>query len=1004
MKRLIFTVCLFIMSMQLINAQTKQISGTVKSSDDGMGMPGVSVVIKGTTSGTSTNIDGEYSIEAEPTDYLVFSFVGMVTQEVLVGNQTVIDITLSPESIGMDEVVVVGYGKQIKSEMTGAVTKVSAEKLQDVPVPSFESALHGKTAGVFIEKASGKLGEAIKMRVRGSSSISADNQPLYVLDGIPIISQDQGISNNSPTNPLNTINFNEIESIQILKDASAAAIYGSRAANGVVILTSKKGKEGKTKINLNYSKGFSEAANKVDFLNAAEYRELYGEAAVNAGYFASIDDAFAEGSWFPGWLRDGGEGVDVDWQDQVFRTGSVENVDLSASGGSKNTQFYASLSRNYNKGIIIENDFTRTGGRLNLDHTVNDKLKIGVSGSLVKTELDRVSNDNAFSTPMQMVALAPVNPTHDLETGELNTNTIYYNGLISARDNFVKQEVTRTIGNVYAQYQFLPELNFRTEYGLDNYSQLETSYQGRETNDGAPSGQGNVRNVRSVNQVFNNYFTFNKEFNQDHTIEATLGMTYEETEDDNSTVTANGFPSDDFQTLNSGAETIAFGGVKTEFSFLSYFVRANYKFKDKYLFNGSFRRDGSSRFGEDKRFGNFYAGSLGWILSRESFIENQEWISFLKLRASYGVVGNAGINNFASRGLYQGSYYTTYTGIRPTQLPNPDLKWETTSQLDIGLDFGLFNNRVNGEFDVYYKKTKDLLLNQRLPATSGYTSITKNVGELENKGVEFTINTNNLVGEFKWNTSFNISFNKNEITKLPGGDIVAGVNRVMKGESIGVFYTRKYAGVNPDNGHAMFYVEEGSNETTDDYNAAANMVVGDPNPDFVGGLSNNFSYKGFDLDIVLAFVYGNDVYNGGGQYQSNQASSWKDNQTRDQLNRWQQPGDITDVPQAWLAGNQYSGTDPSSRYLSDASYLRVKNITLGYNFPQSVLNTLKLSNLRVYVAALNLYTFTDYKGWDPEVNFGGTNLTQTNTNIIQGRDFYTAPQARTISFGINIGL
>ncbi|RKD96902.1 SusC/RagA family TonB-linked outer membrane protein [Marinifilum flexuosum] len=1004
MKRLIFTVCIFIMSLQLINAQTKLISGTVKSSDDGMGMPGVSVVIKGTTSGTSTNIDGEYTISAEPTDYIVYSFVGMVTQEILVGDQTVIDVTLSPESIGMDEVVVVGYGKQIKSEMTGAITKVSAEKLQDVPVPSFESALHGKTAGVFIEKASGKLGEAIKMRVRGSSSISADNQPLYVLDGIPIISQDQGIGNNSPTNPLNTINFSEIESIQILKDASAAAIYGSRAANGVVILTSKKGKEGKTKINLSYSKGFSKAANKVDFLNAAEYRELYGEAAVNAGYFASNEDAFADGSWFPGWLRDGGEGVDVDWQDEVFRTGSVENLDLSASGGSKNTQFYASFSRNYNKGIIIKNDFTRTGGRLNLDHTVNEKLKIGVSGSLVKTELDRVANDNAFSTPMQMVALAPVNPTHDPETGELNTRTIYYNGLISARDNFVKQEVTRTIGNMYAQYKILPELNFRTEYGLDNYSQLETSFQGRETNDGAPSGNASVRNVRSVNQVFNNYFTFNKEFNQDHTMEVTMGMTYEETKDDNSTVTAIGFPSDDFQTLNSGAETSSFGGVKTEFSFLSYFIRSNYKFKDRYLVNGSFRRDGSSRFGEDKRFGNFFAGSLGWIVSRESFLADKDWLSFLKLRGSYGVVGNAGISNFASRGLYQGSYYTTYTGIRPTQLPNPDLKWETTSQLDIGVDFGFFNNRINGEFDVYYKKTKDLLLNQRLPATSGFTSITKNVGELENKGIEFSINTNNLIGEFKWNTSFNISFNKNEITKLPGGDIVAGVNRVMQGESIGVFYTRKYAGVNPDNGHALYYVEEGSSETTDDYNAAANMVVGDPNPDFVGGITNSFSYKGFDLDVVMAFVYGNDVYNGGGQYQSNQASSWKDNQTRDQLNRWQQPGDITDVPQAWLGGNQYSGTDPSSRYLSDASYLRIKNVTLGYNFPQSVLNTLKLSNLRVYVTAVNLYTFTDYKGWDPEVNFAGVGLDQTNTNVIQGRDFYTAPQARTISFGVNIGL
>lgn len=992
------------LTFQIVNAQTKQISGLVTSADDGMGMPGVSVVIKGTISGTSTDIDGKYTLSAKSSDVLLFSFVGMTLQDISVGNKSVINVTMEAVAIGMDEVVVVGYGKQIKSEMTGSVTKIGSEKLSEVPVPSFESALQGKTSGVFIEKASGKLGEAIKMRVRGSSSISADNQPLYVLDGIPIISQDQGITNNSPTNPLNTINFSEIESIQILKDASAAAIYGSRAANGVVILTTKKGVEGKTKINLNYSKGISKASNKVDYLNASEYRELYGEAAVNAGYFASLEEVYADDSWFPGWLRDSGSDVDVDWQDEIFRTGSVENLDLSASGGDKKTQFYTSFSRSYNKGIIIKNDFTRTGGRLNLDHSVNDKLKIGVSASISKTELDRVANDNAFSTPMQMIALAPVNDVYDKETGELNTNTIYYNGLISARDNFVKQEVTRTLGNAFGQYQFLPELSFKSEYGLDNYSQLETSFQGRETNDGAPSGNATSRNVRAVNQVFNNYFNYNKKFNDEHTLDLTLGMTYEETEEKSSTVSAIGFPSDDFQTLNSGAETSSFGGVKTEFSFLSYFFRANYKYKDKYLLNGSFRRDGSSRFGEDKRFGNFYAGSLGWIISREDFLESVDWLRFLKLRASYGVVGNAGISNFASRGLYQGSYYTTYTGIKPTQLPNPELKWETTSQLDIGLDFGFLDNRINGEFDFYYKKTKDLLLNQRLPATSGFTSITKNVGELENKGIEFSINTNNLIGEFKWNTSFNIAFNKNEITELPGGDIVAGENRVMEGEAIGVFFTRKYAGVNPDNGHAIFYVEEGSDETTDDYNLASNMVVGDPNPDFVGGLTNNFSYKGFDLNVVLAFVYGNDVYNGGGQYQSNQASSWKDNQTRDQLARWQKPGDITDIPQAVLTGNKYSGTDPSSRYISDASYLRVKNVSFGYNFSRAVLDKIKLSSLRLYVSALNLYTFTDYKGWDPEVNFGGTDLTQTSTNIIQGRDFYTAPQARTISFGINIGL
>ena len=431
---------------------------------------------------------------------------------------------------------------------------------------------------------------------------------------------------------------------------------------------------------------------------------------------------------------------------------------------------------------------------------------------------------------------------------------------------------------------------------------------------------------------------------------------------------------------------------------------------DKYLVGLSIRRDGSSRFGKNSRYGTFPAASLGWILSRESFLQNMEWLSFLKLRSSYGVTGNSGISNFAHMGTYVGANYAGTSGIRPWTLASPDLRWETTAQFDVGIDYGFLRNRINGEIDYYRKKTTDLLLAKTLPSTSGFPGVIENVGSLQNVGWEFVVNSNNLVGEFKWNTSFNISQNRNKILKLGADDgteypdIIGsnGVNRVREGEPLGVFVTRKYTGVDPDNGHALYEMEDGT--TTDNYNIAPNLVVGSPNPDFVGGMTNSFAYKGFDLNVLISFVYGNMVYNGGGKYQSNQGSDFFDNQTKDQMNRWQQPGDETDVPRAYFWGNEYSGINSSSRYLQDASYLRLKSISIGYNLPPAWLERARLRSFRIYATASNLLTWTSYTGWDPEVNFLGTNRTTTAINIEQGYDFYTAPQARTITVGITVGL
>ncbi|PKQ68085.1 hypothetical protein BZG01_04840 [Labilibaculum manganireducens] len=998
MKKMILLVCVFILTFQIVNAQTKQITGTVTSADDGIGMPGVSVVIKGTSSGTSTDIDGKYVLSVQSSDILLFSFVGMTPLEITVGNQSVINVSMEAEAIGMDEVVVVGYGKQIKSEMTGAISKVNVEGLQKVPSPSFETSMQGKTSGVFIQQSTGKLGEGINIRVRGASSLSASNQPLYVIDGVVVTSQDQGGTGNQPTNPISDLNFDDIASIQILKDASAASIYGSRASNGVVIITTKSGgKNKKTVINVNYSVSIAKETNRLDMLNTQEYVELLGEGMENSGWALSDGMNGEESILDWGGFTSIEETADTDWQDEMFRTAVSSNYNISASGGNEKTRFYSGLSYSDQQGILIDNDFKRISARLNLDHQISDKVDFGIKFNLVRSVLDRVSHDNAFSTPTQLIAQAPYFPAFD-DSGEPFAGTFYFNGLLASRYNSYETLVYRTFANAYVTCDILPELSFKSVFGVDNLTQREDQYWSRKTDDGQPAGKSYLRNVNMLNYSFDNYFTYSKVFNENHSLEAVLGMSIQKAERFVSRVGGKGFPSDEFQTIASAAENDDFYSDRTEFSYLSYFSRMNYKFMDKYLATLSYRVDGSSKFGDDNRYGGFYAGSLGWIISKEDFLLDNPLVSFLKVRGSYGITGNSEIGNFPSRGLFSGTRYAGNSAIEPTQLANAKLQWEKTAQTDIGIDFGFFDNRINGEFDYYYKKTTDLLLDRLLPYTSGYSSIAENVGELENKGVEITLNTNNLIGDFTWSTSFNISFNKNEVTKLID-PIQRNVNRVMVGEPIGVFYMKKYAGVDPDNGDALYFIEDGSDETTNDYSLAKDIIVGDPNPDFFGGLDNTFSYEGFDARIFFQFVYGNDIYNDAGRFMSANGD-WVDNQTRDQLKRWQQPGDITDIPQARFGDS--NGTRTSSRWISDGSYIRLKDVTFGYTLPKRLTQKMNVNKVRIYFTGQNLWTHTNFKGWDPEVSAPGNNRTQLSTNIQQGIDYYSTPQAKTYMFGVNL--
>jgi len=1013
MRKYVLTLLCFILGVfQFSFGQDRQISGQITSAEDGSTYPGVTVMVPGTTIGTITDLDGNYRITVpDDATELQYQYVGMKTVTVSIDGRSSIDVELEEDILGLEEVVVVGYGRQLKTDVTGSISKVKPADLNEVPTVTFEHALQGVSSGVHIEQSSGKLGEGTKVRIRGSSSVSADNQPLYVVDGIPLYTENTGMLTNHATNPLAQINMADVETIEVLKDASAAAIYGSRAANGVIMITTKRGKAGKTNIDLNFSRGVSTRSNVIGFLNASEYRELLDEAAQNGidqGDPWGFGDMDGFRDWvntvIPGYLEDTfDESYDENWEEEAFRQGSVTNFDISASGGSEKTNFFTGVSYIDQEGILIDNRFRRASARLNLEHAAAKRLKIGMNTMFSRTQLDRVAGDNAFATPLQLVAQVPVTPIIDPNTNEYNINTLYPNGLIDARDNFAKNVAYRALGNMFFTWEFVQGLSWRTDVGFDLTTQKEDEKQGSNTNDGSPDGRGTARSVNVLKLTTNNYLSFNKTFASIHNLEAVAGMSFENIEKDLQSVQASGFPSDAFETIASATTNTFYTAEETAFAYVSYFARANYKLMDKYLFGASVRRDGSSRFGKNNRYGTFPAFSAGWIASRENFLQNASWLSFLKVRASYGLTGNSGIGNFAHMGTYVGANYAGISGIRPWSLPSPDLKWETTAQTDIGIDFGFLRNRINGEIDVYFKKTEDLLLARTLPSTSGYTGVMQNLGSLENKGWEFVINSNNLVGEFRWNTSFNISGNKNKVLNIAGPDIIDYENRVREGQPIGVFVTRSYAGVNPDNGHAWYYMEDGTK--TEDYNLAPNLVVGSPNPDFVGGMTNNFEYKGFDLNVLLSFVYGNSVYNGGGQYQSMQFSNWLDNQTKDQMTRWQKPGDITDVPQAVFPFSDYAATDASSRYLSDASYLRLKSISFGYNLPAQLLQRLSLRSLRIYATGTNLFTWTKYKGWDPEVNYlDGAAGSQTTTNIRQGQDFYTAPQSRTITVGIRVGI
>lgn len=986
-----FLSLLIVLSVQLTFAQESTLSGKVTDMG-GLPIPGANIIVKGTTISAQTGFDGDFVINAKRGQILIVSFVGMKTIEVPASPSMV--IKLGDSSNQLETVVVVGYGTQSKKKLTDNIARVTAKDIQQIPVSNVQNALVGKLAGVQITQTNGKVDGGINIRVRGAASISAGTQPLYVLDGIPLVTTDES-SNGAPTNPLLTLSPNEIESIDVLKDASSAAIYGARGANGVVLITTKRGKEGKGTFSINLSQGVSQATHKRKWLNADQYIELFTEASINGlGDAVEAEDTFDFLAQGTDWRN---REVNTDWQDTAFQDGFNTDADFSVSGGDAKTKYFLSGAYNNTTGIIINNALERVTARTNVSHKISDRFTAGMNLSFSRSEIDRIQDDNSFTTPLQAVAQSPLSPAR-LADGTANPNTLYANYLLAMDNTFWKTIMRRVTGKVYGEFKIIPSLKANSDFSYDLLSQTEDAWYGKNSPFMATDGEAYATSVNNETYIYSNYLTFDKTFGEKHNINAVAGMEFNKFNRRFQSVTSIYFPNDSFQTIDGGAEVNAGSGNQTDYTFVSQFGRLTYSYDNKYILKASIRRDGSSRFGKNERFGSFPAFSAGWIISEENFLKDNATVTFLKLKGSWGKLGNAELGNFASRQLYESKPYNLKSGLSFSQAGNDNLTWEKSTQIDFGVEFGLLN-RISVEADYYKKNTNGLLFRVPLSISSGASTINQNIGEVQSSGVEFTLNTKNIDSDnLKWNTSFNITTNESKVVSMPNNnkDIVTTftINRV--GENISSFYLVEYAGVDSANGDALFVKNtpntDGSldKSTTNDYSEAKRVVSGNPFPTLMAGLTNTMNYKGIDFSFTFQGEWGASIYNSAGKYQSVSADYF-DNQTTDQLKRWQKPGDITNVPQARLYGS--NGTGESTRFLDKTDFVRLRNLTIGYSLSGNAIKELGMSSVRLYATGVNLLTFTNYNGYDPEARRDDTGI---------GEEFYSTPPARTIALGVNI--
>jgi TonB-linked SusC/RagA family outer membrane protein len=1022
----------------------------------GSPLPGASVFEKGTSNGVNTDFEGSFTLSVSSSDaVIVVSYLGFDKVEILAADfDDNTNITLVESSSALDEIVVTGYGRQVKRNITGAVSSISLKQIEDLPLATFENAIQGQIAGVQVTEASGEPGAGATVRVRGVGSISAGNEPLYVIDGFPI-SKNVGLgiqgdnfrrrsSFRPPSqNPLANLNPNDIESIQVLKDASTASIYGSRGSNGVIIITTKRGKKGGApSFSYNSFFGTQSVANKLDLMNSAELID-YNRDATNNAYLQRNPGASATD---PNSVRTNAawrlaedvlspSGVDVDWQDVIFRSAMVQTHNLSVSGGSDNSSYYISGNLFDQDGIIEKSNFKRYSLRVNLEVDLNERTRIGLNLAPSYVVSDKVpAGSPYFARPPGIVYsgivhapfIEPYNPDGSINqlnnqsyvltpAGQTTSFTSASNPLaiIEAVDDQLNQN--RTFGNIFAEYDLMDNLTFKSYFGVDINNYKRNFYRAssllyRTATTGETFGQ--TASSESLSWVAEQTLNYSKEIGS-HTIDALIGYTAQKEKIDISSAVADTFPDDLVKTI-SGGQIASGSAVQEEWSLVSLLAKVNYSYEDRFLATASLRSDTSSRFGRGNKTGVFSSFSGGYRMSEDI---NADWLSDLKLRASWGETGNFLIPNYASIGLLS-SYNTTFdgaltNGIAPSTISNQDLSWEKTTSFDIGLDFGFLNDRIYGSLEYFKSTTTDLLLAVQIPSALGFTNALTNIGEVVNKGFEISVTSRNLTGVLNWTTDFNFSTIDNEVTKLgPSGDPIlsrggAGNRHITKiGEPIGSYYGYQTDGIYQNQAEIdnSGIVDQIATPQPGDFkwvdvnndgfiNSADRTTIGNYLPDFTYGITNRFEYNNFEFSFLLQGVEGNEVLNltrrhmGNGEANYNSYSEWN--------NRWRseaEPGNGL-IPRAnRQTGN--SNNRPSNYQVEDASYLRLRNVTLAYTFPENSLNG-KLDRLRLYLSGTNLFTKTDYLGFNPEVN-----NQDDNTNV-QGEDYGAYPLSSVITFGIN---
>ncbi len=1012
LKRLLYALVLpLLLLCGQTYAQDKTVTGRVTDAT-GAAVSNATVIVKGTTIGTSTNADGAFTLRVPASaTTLSISSVGFSSQEVPV-TSGILSVKLTTSSAALNEVVVVGYGTQRKREVTGAIVKITSEKINALPTPSFEAALQGRAAGVQVVQGSGLAGSGSVVRIRGINSISASGDPLYVVDGVPI-TQDPFIRGNSGAmnqNPLAAINPNDIESIEVLKDAAAAGIYGSRGANGVILITTKRGKSGKPAFNYSNRIGFATYANKPSFVNSEEWLALRQEAWQNDG-----NSGLAP---LPGgvtWAQ--ARNTNTDWWDLLTRTGVINEHNISMNMGTDKAKLFLSGNFGDQQSYIVGNSFTRYGVRANFDYKFSNIIKAGITTGWNRGVNNRVPAAWAGGLGDAMSYALPIYPVYK------NDGSYWLDGanpVARINENIWKNTDDRFLGSVYLEVTPIKNLTLRAVTSLDYLVGMEDQFESARIRNQA-SGLGYAR--RSPNTTTNNTSTFTANYiynlNENNAFTFLLGSEVQESKSESYNNSIGRERSDpwyeDKDAYKLFRDTLVNTNQirKTEFNaytFNSFFGRINYSWKNKLFLQALARVDGSSKFGSNNKYGFFPSGAIGYVLSEEEFVKNIPAINFLKARASFGLMGNAGFpagNYYAAyfNGANYGGSPTTYY----TRPGNPDLHWEAIQNFDAGLEFGLFKNRISGELAYYNRTTTDILLNAGVSPSTGFSEAFRNLSDAKivNQGVELSLNTTVIqTRDVKWTIGGNIAKNYNEVKSLGGlsADAIGGGTndtRIAVGYPVGTNYLVRFYGVDPTDGLPIWLDLSGKQTKT--FSLNNRMPVGSVIPDYVGGFNTNVTWKGFDLGALFTYTIGGNIYDGSGKRQLGIVTDW--NIRSDIADRWRKPGDIAKYPRLTMNTNQYDGLSSewqynSTMFLHDASFLRLRELTLGYKLNNATASRLKLKGARIFVTGMNLLTFTKYPGGDPEIARDFENA--QDRNLSPNITYLTAPQQKSVTFGLNI--